>query len=292
MIGIPTVSTYTNTSKTIHSGQSERKDKPSTPKVAQEACPLCGIIMATTSIVKHLRRRHAPAGAPLHKNEKADYSAIPPQLPTIAPTQTRIATPSTRTTGSHGKVFGRHPSFHNAGSMLHAPRPSVPIKSFAPGPVRKRKKSLQIKQCTICGATIRANCMVQHMASHKAVPILPKQQSLFPETGSQCPICGCALKPSRAARHLKRVHQSHVDGSDGTSPVIGGSSNRRTLQKGQLSAKSGSAESVSSTTQGGSPADVNFERRLDGSRDSWKIRENGRFGSHSSYDQMDDESEP
>jgi hypothetical protein len=34
------------------------------------------------------------------------------------------------------------------------------------------------------------------------------------------------------------------------------------------------------------------ERRLDATRDFWQIRENGRFGSHSSHDDHSDESEP
>ena len=34
------------------------------------------------------------------------------------------------------------------------------------------------------------------------------------------------------------------------------------------------------------------ERRLDGSRDYWQVRESGRFGSHPSYDDCDDESAP
>ena len=34
------------------------------------------------------------------------------------------------------------------------------------------------------------------------------------------------------------------------------------------------------------------ERRLDGSRDYWQIREDGRFGSHPSFDDCDDESAP
>jgi hypothetical protein len=33
-------------------------------------------------------------------------------------------------------------------------------------------------------------------------------------------------------------------------------------------------------------------RRLDGSRDYWRIRDQGKFGSHSSYDDMGDESFP
>ena len=35
-----------------------------------------------------------------------------------------------------------------------------------------------------------------------------------------------------------------------------------------------------------------IERRLDGSRDYWQIREEGRFGSHPSFDSCDDESAP
>jgi hypothetical protein len=34
------------------------------------------------------------------------------------------------------------------------------------------------------------------------------------------------------------------------------------------------------------------ERRLDGSRDYWQFREGGQFGSHPSYDDVDDESDP
>jgi hypothetical protein len=33
-------------------------------------------------------------------------------------------------------------------------------------------------------------------------------------------------------------------------------------------------------------------RRLDGSRDYWQLREEGRFGSHPSFDSCDDESTP
>jgi hypothetical protein len=36
--------------------------------------------------------------------------------------------------------------------------------------------------------------------------------------------------------------------------------------------------------------DYREERRLDGSRDYWQIREDGLFGSHPSYDDCDDES--
>lgn len=34
------------------------------------------------------------------------------------------------------------------------------------------------------------------------------------------------------------------------------------------------------------------ERRLDGARDYWQVREEGRFGSHPSFDSCDDESAP
>lgn len=36
--------------------------------------------------------------------------------------------------------------------------------------------------------------------------------------------------------------------------------------------------------------EIKESRRLDGSRDYWQIRDRGKFGSHSSYDDMGDES--
>lgn len=43
-------------------------------------------------------------------------------------------------------------------------------------------------------------------------------------------------------------------------------------------------------TKGLSSNDFQENRRLDGSKDYWQFRENGKYGSHSSYDEMGDES--
>lgn len=85
-----------------------------------------------------------------------------------------------------------------------------------------------------------------------------------------CSGCGSTVKDLR--KHSKKCKPRH--------PKNKGKS---TVDKGKSS--SATPDSKSQTNK-----EYKAERLLDASRDYWKIRDQGRFGSHSSYDDMGDES--
>lgn len=90
----------------------------------------------------------------------------------------------------------------------------------------------------------------------------------------KCEYCGAILNPKNISRHREKC-------------------NARKISVGKK--KVNSSQKLSST-RGGFSSENNVKdeyketRRLDGSRDYWKIRDQGKFGSHSSYDDMGDES--
>lgn len=95
---------------------------------------------------------------------------------------------------------------------------------------------------------------------------------------TRCGSCDVLVRCDRLEKHKRRVH---------------GPPKRR--DPGQQLASAISPDWLVKST-GVKGFDANLERkqnrRLDGSRDYWLIREDGRFGSHPSFDSCDDESGP
>ena len=127
----------------------------------------------------------------------------------------------------------------------------------------------------------------------------------------QCPKCPSPVRADRLSKHLRDQHgvrEASQDVVQKAQPARTPSSARAPARKltKQVAASGGTARSRAMAQGKGhsGPAHVdddervnqidNYweERRLDGSRDYWQIRESGRFGSHPSYDDCDDESAP
>jgi hypothetical protein len=127
-----------------------------------------------------------------------------------------------------------------------------------------------------------------------------------------CPKCPSSVRKDHLERHFRRVHAPGSNlPEDRASPALkfpskatfvrgrqpkltkkttaGGNSRYRALSIGSGNSGPGHDDS----DQRVAPVDNYWEdRRLDGSRDYSQIREDGRFGSHPSYDSCDDESAP
>jgi len=116
----------------------------------------------------------------------------------------------------------------------------------------------------------------------------------------QCPRCPSPVRADRLDRHLRHVHKAARNGAQlPAAPVRARKLSKRVSPGGPQRYK---ALAIGSGV-GGPAGDDNDERsheldnyweerRLDGSRDYWQIREEGRFGSHPSFDSCDDESAP
>jgi hypothetical protein len=115
-----------------------------------------------------------------------------------------------------------------------------------------------------------------------------------------CPKCPSLVRSDRIGKHLRNVHGLERNPTQGRSgpararnlskPVAtGGPARYRALSIG-----SGVSGPAGDDNDERTRALDNYweERRLDGSRDYWQVREEGRFGSHPSFDGCDDESAP
>jgi hypothetical protein len=116
----------------------------------------------------------------------------------------------------------------------------------------------------------------------------------------QCPECLSLVRTDRIGKHIRRVHGGERNSTQAPSgparsrrlskPVAtAGPARYRALAVGH--AVSGPAHN-DSDDRTRSQDNHWEERRLDGSRDYWQVREDGRFGSHPSFDCCDDESAP
>ena len=123
----------------------------------------------------------------------------------------------------------------------------------------------------------------------------------------QCPKCPSPVRSDHLQRHLRKAHGVGAAASvkPGAAQAVslaqrpvrkltkkvaaGGTSRYRAMATG--TGQSGPVQDDADERL--SSIDNHWEeRRLDGSRDYWQIREEGRFGSHPSYDDCDDESAP
>ena len=126
-----------------------------------------------------------------------------------------------------------------------------------------------------------------------------------------CPKCPSPVREDRLKRHLSKQHgvtgeslrfskpAKSESASKTTSPrrLIGRASREIATNISRAGALAAGKGHSGPAPKGGDDEITlidNYweERRLDGSRDYWQIREEGRFGSHPSFDACDDESAP
>jgi hypothetical protein len=185
------------------------------------------------------------------------------------------------------------------------------IPNNEPAPSQAKRQTFSL--CPICHWRLRSEDIRSHVEKvHSAprpsfVPWRQRSKMLVP-----CPECSSSVRSNRLQNHLQRIHGSNAAISQGGgSSVINFSQKApsRRERRPKLTKKVASGGNVRyralSTGSGhsGPSHDDNDERVasvdnyweercLDGSRDYWQIREEGRFGSHPSYDACDDESAP
>ena len=121
----------------------------------------------------------------------------------------------------------------------------------------------------------------------------------------RCSFCKCLVKSSRLGKHYarcpKRNTECEIAGS--VTPPTG---DRTSMCPGRR----GALDCISTTTSENGHGRISTKepmrsklparrsnhdtsaRKLDGSGDYWRIRDDGRFGSHPSFDNMNDESKP
>ena len=122
----------------------------------------------------------------------------------------------------------------------------------------------------------------------KAVPAAPI--SVISGGRVLCTKCGVVVKPSNLQKHLAKNCPVALGLQSATTP--------RLLRRLAKSAKSKKPKKKSSflsqhlSAPLESPTEYVENRRLDATRDFYQIRDHGRFGSHSSYDDLGDESAP
>jgi hypothetical protein len=146
-------------------------------------------------------------------------------------------------------------------------------------------------------------------------PQNPPTQHLKAGTGTvapkrhlvQCLKCKSFLRESRLARHLRKQHgfadeatikpfaEAKSAGPTGRSQKSASRRTAITRPEFSTSKSSGRYSVILDEDDDAPEADLDDyyeDRRLDGSRDYWQFREDGQFGSHPTYDDFGDESEP
>jgi hypothetical protein len=140
------------------------------------------------------------------------------------------------------------------------------------------------------------------MLSNKPANVVPNSRRFVQSAPSrsarvmvQCPECPSLVREDHLQKHRSKIH-----GMRKATPPIAASTVRKSskVKASSRPHRPAPGNDLKKIPQGDAGEKLienpNYreERRLDGSRDYWQIREIGRFGSHPSYDDCDDESRP
>jgi hypothetical protein len=123
---------------------------------------------------------------------------------------------------------------------------------------------------------------------------LVKPTALRVPSGSDlviCPDCKTNVRIDRIEKHRQRVHNSRSS-SLAVRQIEPNTTGRQSSARNKPAClclwPPGGVEHEDQLR----PDNYREERRLDGARDSWRIRDNGQFGSYPSFDACDDEADP
>jgi len=148
--------------------------------------------------------------------------------------------------------------------------------------------------CPVCMARVKTTRMERHLRDvHKrksaGIPSIRAELPTAPSRGTRthllvkCADCGAMVKRTKLASHTRKVHNQAVDGKHGV-PAPAQTIYAQPLAESGVSGAEAGLENL------GQPDQRAIERQLDASRDYYRYRENGRFGSHSVHDDFGDES--
>ena len=134
----------------------------------------------------------------------------------------------------------------------------------------------QFVECPHCGRKVVKRHYMRHInhcskIAHEEIVKTPKERPL-----TTCPDCGCSVRVDRLARHLGRCKQPH-----------------RSVKRTPATIHHPAIASNPGKWRNSKQDHLNSEPRyLDATRDTWRRRDHGRFGSLSNYDDYGDESMP
>lgn len=179
---------------------------------------------------------------------------------------------------------------------------ALPICRYCDDPVRNISKHEGSKcpKRPLGGVAVPTNASALVGVSPKkiSIPLRSAKQAKLPAAPVQtrqyrCPVCDTHFGRDQLIPHLIERHQFS---NQKTAVVIKPPAVKNKLStnhsKTKLAPKNCLTAGDRPPSAEATPSEYRENRRLDGSRDYWQIRENGRFGSHPSYDSTDDESAP
>jgi hypothetical protein len=149
---------------------------------------------------------------------------------------------------------------------------------------RFKKPERKLVHCPACPSRVRADRLDRHLRrvheverSVKRRPVAIASIRLI-----RCANCGANVRPDRVSKHLARVHAHRPE-------------NHRKQTSSRTSITSRPKHHVvdgrtPELIQPSTSDEYRAERSLDASRDYYRFRESGRFGSHSMHDDFGDES--
>lgn len=277
---------------------------PASPKTSRPLvkCPQCPVRVRENRLARHLHKCHPVPAKP------AVTSGVPAPVPAQTTTKTNVA--SARTVTSVSQSLKQPGEREGTAVVRHAdaPLPSRATDAAVGGGSVPSTKSLRL--------AARDNIAYYHglVGRQPATPKLIKasKPAALPKTNRPvvtCPQCPnpVLVREDHLARHLRKCHGvlgNRPTSSGTTAPVPAQkyagrkpqpipSNIKRTTESSRAGVETVGGLMSSDCDERLNEVDNHrIERRLDGSRDYWQIREEGRFGSHPSFDSCDDESAP
>jgi hypothetical protein len=248
----------------------------------------------------------------------------PPQSkPRATPRDDRIVNQGSPLKGHwKGMILDRQPQREaeprRAESMQQVSASPVPLPGFpvgragqnnfqgteqrmTPSPIRQPS----LERCGFCNKAVVPGGLPRHQYEAHGIGRRPQKQRLpgshptqisvgsspGPPLGLyQCPFCPAVFKRKNRKKHIRKVHSSLEQQTQRRS---GGRSNTTSNKRLTRTTRANpETNSRGNDWLPGEKSNHEEERRLDGARDYFQLRDHGQFGSHSTYEDYSDESAP
>ena len=159
----------------------------------------------------------------------------------------------------------------------------------------------QVK-CPNCASLMPADDLDMHLSEHRRAKQAAREKSrrkrrnkavvgvppAKDRTLKECPECRNMVRASRLDRHRRKVHRVITHDEPAANDEISQTDWNRVPRS--LPSTRRRSDAFSKCKSSAERNERTIERRLDASRDYYRFRENGRFGSHSVHDDFGDES--
>jgi hypothetical protein len=146
-----------------------------------------------------------------------------------------------------------------------------------------------MKLCKFCNRLVPIEmlndhtCEIQKLNNSKNSILDPKQNDKNINKMVKCRYCHCSVRTDRLIKHLYKMHPTKA--TYAMTHQIQANIDKNKYSYLKNAAKMNSDKQINATCHYSDKQEKNF----DSSRDYYTFRENGRFGSHPSFDSMDDD---